>query len=343
MRWWLLLGVAGCWDPTETGPKGMVGVLVGADGAPVADQLMESLEAQKRTGPDGTFALQFKPPNTGVTFRRGGAFYQRALLPADAGVDVTLKLPALREANLACGERTCDATLRWTLAEGFTASVIVPCKAGATLDIGEVPVGTPEVTCRAGLGAPLEAISVEDRGTMLVVTPPPRLIRVVVAGPAPDTCAVALDGVPATKTPDGWTGESTGIFVATATCGGIPARPVLGDIREPSAELVWTANPPTFDPAPVFQPVGEVVLVADAGWKLAIVARPDGTFALPPLEAGRYRLIFAAPDARDAAFAVAPPPPVVGELVVAEPAEGVFVGVLELAEPLATGKIPVRR
>lgn len=343
MRWWLLLGVAGCWDPTVTGPKGMVGVLVGPDGAPVADQLLESLEAQKRTGPDGRFALQFKPPNTSVTFRRGGAFYARALQPADHGADVTLQLPALRHATLACGDRTCDATLTWTLGEGFTARVVTQCAAGKTLDLGEVPAGEPAMTCRADLGAAAEPVPLDDRGAMLVVPPPPRAVRITVEGAAPDTCEVALDGAPATKTPDGWTGESTGIFTATATCGGIPARPVLGTIQAPSAELVWSATPPTLDPGAVFSPVGEVLVVADAGWKLPIRAKADGTFALPPLDAGRYRLIFAPPDARDAMFGVQPPPAVPGTLVVAEPAEGLFVGVLELTAPLTSGEIPVRR
>jgi hypothetical protein len=343
MGGWLAVLVA-CWEPTATGPGGMVGTLVDASGAPVAGQLVESLEAVATTGDDGRFALQYKEPNTEVHFQRAGNFYQRRWQAQDPPV-VTVALPSLRAVAFACGPRRGDITLLWALGDGFAARRSIPCVPDATLALGEVPVGAPSATGRVDLGAPEEVLVLEDRGDLLRVVPPPRPIpaRIQPRTTAPTACALWVDGAPVAWSGLAGTVPASGLVTVTGRCDDLPMRPVVLGAEAGEVALDWSANPPQA-PLPSAIPAGSEVWLAarDAPWTIALDAGADGTIALPPLAPGRYRIAVAPASSRDAALAVAIANPPMGVVAWVEVDPQVWVGALELDAAVWTGRIPTR-
>ena len=343
MGWWLAHLVA-CWEPTATGPGGMVGTLVDAAGAPVAGQLVESLEAVATTAPDGRFVVQYKAPNTEVHFLRGGTFYQRRWQANDSPT-VTLALPPHRTADFACGPRSGDLTLLWTIGEGFTARRALACTPNATLALGEVPVGAPTAVGRVDLGAPEEAVAIDDRGDLLRVIPPPRAVpvRIQPLTTPPATCAVWVDGAPVAWSGLAGTVPASGLVTVTGQCDGLPIRPAIVGDAGGEAVLDWSADPPRASlPAGVPADAEVWLAASDAPWRIALAGAADGAVVLPPLAPGRYRVVAAPAASRDAALAVSIAHPPVGVLAWVEVDPQVWVGALALDAAAATGRLPTR-
>ena len=341
---WLVALAACHWTPNETGRGGMVGQLVDASGTPIVDVAIETLEAAVRTDETGRFAVTYKAPNTEVHFVRGLVFYQRRWLPSD-DAEVALRLPATRRAELTCGDRACDVTLTWALAEGFEARVAGRCASGAARDLGEIPVGTPAISCRDGVGQPESPVTLEDRGDFLVVVPPPSVlvIRIASAGAAPRGCVASVDGKPAPIAPDGsFTVSGYGLVQASAICDERPARPVVVDTASGEVSLEWSAEGPL-----VRLPPGEVDVQCrgtQGGWRATWRVDPNGILWLPPLEAGMCEIVSVPSDQRSEAWAAEAPAALrPGILTLRAIGQTGYKGWLKLEDAVLSGEIPVRR
>lgn len=338
--WWMRL--AAChWTPAETGPDGMVGTLRDATGAPIPGIAIETVEALARTDPEGRFAVGYKEPAE-VHFTRGFTFYQRLWLPTDLPV-VDLRLPHERDVELECGSVACDVTLTWPLSEGYTARVAVRCERDRGMSLVNVPVGTPGFSCRDGLGAGEMGASLDDRGGVLVVAPPPDTLVVRIGG-SPGQCEATADDVPLAIAPDGsFTATGRGLVTVRAVCDGRPARPAVIAASAGEVTLPWSASGPSvrFRGA-----VGEMEIQcrsAAGSWTATWRARADGVFLLPPLDTGNCEMVLASPDLRSAAWSANKPPTRPGVLHVIEPVPGALKGWLDLERPLVDGEIIVRQ
>ena len=144
------LGIAalllGCHGVDATGRSGMAGRLVDASGQPIAGQRILSLEAEGVTGPDGTFSVAWKDPETAIFFDRDGVHWQRAYRPEDKGTVVQVALPETETVTVSCGDAQCALELRWAKPNGLRARVRHACEPRGTF---EAPLlsGEAEVRC----------------------------------------------------------------------------------------------------------------------------------------------------------------------------------------------------
>jgi hypothetical protein len=145
----LIAALTGCWEPKQTGAKGIVGHLKSHDGRPVPGVEFETLEARAVTGADGRFAVNWKDPDRIALARIGDLIIERRYVPEDEGQVVDLVLPALARRDLIC-DAACTATITWALPRGLTLRRVQACTVGAALPLGPVPTaaaGDPAITC----------------------------------------------------------------------------------------------------------------------------------------------------------------------------------------------------
>lgn len=287
----LLLGA--CWEPKETGPTGMVGTLTASDGTPLAGVTVESVEASQKTGPDGHFAVSYKEPSRYVHFQRGGAWYRRLYRTDDEGQVVTLRMPAMDATPVTCAlDDACELVIAWELEPGFTATATLPCTPGQPVALQEHPAAAPQLACRDGR----EAVWYAHDG-QIAVRPPPWTASVEVRGPEetpPRGCEVRIGGAPAEREGNAWTARSWDPVQAAVICDDRPAIPTTLTRERPSATVDWAPDGPVLD-LEAAAPSAHAVTLAATGpagetWRITLRDRGDGTFDLPPLEPGTYRV-----------------------------------------------------
>lgn len=336
---WLLTLLA-CWEPTETTSHGMVGVLRGADGAPVKGVLVSSLESEQTTGPEGKFAVQYKPPDQFAGFHKGDAWYQRLYREADDHKVLELRLPETRDVNLVCELAPCAATLSWDLGDGLSARTTADCAPGAKRQLNQLPAGLPTAVCKVD-GTPV-ALTVVDEGTTLTLRPPDAALHIEIQtdeGSPPQSCSVDVGGRVALSEGEGlFSGAAYGRTVITANCDGRPAFPKVLDRATDSTVVVeWSPDGPSVDlgALPVLEGL-RLVLDGPQGWSLPLASGPAGVVELPPLPMGRYRLVTAGIVPLES-----PPEGLEPGVLRGKLSEAGFVGYLRLDEDLPSGKIPV--
>ena len=316
----------------------MVGRLVDATGAPLSDVVIQTVEAQARTGGDGQFAVSWREPTQVIHFERGDVFWQRAYQPEDASRQVLIQLPRERDVRLVCGGASVESTLRWEFEEGLTARVPLRCEPEKVLSLSRIPGRIPVLEG-------VEDWYVADGSRELRLYPRERPIRVEVRaaeGVNYVACEVQVAGAPATPAGEGlWVGKGAGDVAVGARCDGRPAWPQRVPLDEGSVTLDWAPVGPSVDLASVVPEAHRIVFFPTADPMLAIdeIAGFDGSFALPPLVAGSYRLWTGESADR------LPPVHAMGSegVLVVKPHSGRWVGTLILRQDVVNGRIPVRR
>lgn len=345
MLWLILLSCSG--DPVTTQTT-LAGRILGFSGKPLQGVRIESLEGQAHSGADGLFSVEIKPPNRLAHFTVEGIWYRRRVQPGEDGRVLELQLPATRAAQLQCPPVDCELLLSWPLADGFEAQLRPDCSPGATVQLPAAPAAVPEVTCTVGRGVTARQVPVEvsDQGSMLIVNPQATPVRIEVRaidGELPDDCRVwAGKRIAASAGEGAWVVEVGEPTTVGAVCAGALALPQLVD---PAAQgdgvvLEWVATGPTVELEEVAPWAEEVVIAAeDAGWSVPATLR-GGAALLPPLPAGRYRVLIRGAE-QQLPLLAEPPEAREGILTVQAPAEGTLVGRLQLEEDLEGGAIPV--
>lgn len=287
---WLVALVA-CHGPSETGPSGMVGRVVGPDGSPVAGLVIQTVEAEAVTDEAGAFRVTWKEPDTHLFFSREGLVWHRSLQPGDPK-EVELKLPATQRRELGCGTSATTVRLEWALGPGWVARATVDCEAGATVALRAAPPTDPTATCAAGKAAvPCELVAREGGWDAVAPATPLRVEVHPLEGGAPGACEVIVGGEAATASGEGfWVGRARGETVVGVTCDGRPSWPTRVQAAAGSVTVDWSRSGPTMDLEGIAPEAVAVQLKSDGG-KDWLTARPgpDGLFALPPMSAGTWR------------------------------------------------------
>lgn len=342
---------AGCHSVGGTGAGGMEGRVVDADGHPVQGLKVETEEHGQRTDAEGRFAVHYKAPAQYVHFERGDAWYVRRWRGADDPTQVEIRVPATVDRELVClADQACAVEATWTLGEAFKASAKGVCEPGGRLRWSRVPANTPaELRCTApGAAAPLK-VTIDTDQPLWRLRRAPVAVRITVRGPEgpAEGCRVVVGGVMARPEGDVFVAEAAGVVEVQATCGGWPAVPVLARVTEPTTlELEWTGRGTHLVGGEVERPLtllAEPTAERPAGWKLTVPLDASGRYHLPPLDAGRYRVV------------VGPAAALVGEalqgewaareVLIARPVadgETAYVGAFELSADRADGPLPLR-
>lgn len=341
----VLLVLVACWEPSETGPRGLVGALVDHDSAPVVGQLIESVEAQAVTDARGHFTVEWKDPVFAAHFTRGGVYFRRVLQPGDGG-RVTLRLPATAPLRLDCRQQTSEVVLQWALAPGFSGQVTHRCDRNTLLTIDGAPTGEPTVSTRVKGSVDLEPAPFTIVDGALALQPPRRQVRIdlrVDDARLNDACQVvgrdALGEVNVTAVEQGgFAGSFSGEGQLHASCAGRPIWPVVVPADALSVAVEWTGAGPVIDAMPV-APWASWLIVANHD-QLAVLVVPaqDGQFMLPPLDVGHYTLTMTALDGERASL-VGRPGRISGDVIrLTGPAGGPLAGDFELRESLVDGR-----
>jgi hypothetical protein len=350
----MLVVLVACNAVGETGPRGLVGRLLDNEGTPIANQHVATAEHGVQTGDDGSFEVRWKAPNTVATFRRGGMEWRRALQPDDPP-KVDLRLPSVRDGEIACRSETpCNAELRWDHGAGLSSRVDVKCGDGTPVArVPSMPVGKPTVTCSTLLGD-LDLLIEDDADRLLITSRPLARPFVITGAKREDGCDAKLFSGKVTQSVGTWGLEPAGDTWAWALCrgrAGVPSpvspRPAGIQDEEALVALPWAATgvdirlePPVPEPRTL-----TVIRRSESGapgWQLSIEPADDGTYRLPRLTEGEYRLGLGAPSVLGKLNP--PTPEIPGELVfVAGPGEwgveGGYVGALRLEEDLDEGML----
>jgi len=339
----MLLLLLACSTLDTTGESGLVGRITDHESQPVSDLRISSVEGDARTDENGRFAVAWKAPQQHVRFKWGPVSVTRGYAAADAGRTVELQLPAPRNVTVACPPTPCDLVATWSLPDAFDATFRTRCKvAGARIDVPDMPSGEPELSCTVGKGANAKVLPLmaSDTGDVLGFRPAKTVVSIQVRSRGDLDCDVRYEGQPATLESNRYVVEANGPGVATATCGGRPARParVDPDVRD-RVTLVWAP-----DGAAMKAPGGTLDLVAEAtdgtGWTLRL-DDAEGLRLLPPLAKGSYRLVHL-PEGTAQALVAPPPEGHAGSVVWAPQGDGSRVGRLVVDGDLPSGTLPTR-
>lgn len=338
---WMVV-LSGCWwfPPTSTSRSGMAGKVVGADGEPVVDLLVETVESTERTDAEGAFGLYYKRPDTHVHFLREDVWYRRRYVDDDAGTVVQLKLPATEPLTLACGRNTCDVEVVWTLSSGFTAKARTRCVPDAMPVVPGAPNSEPsKVTCREGTQKPAKVVPTYHRGRLTLAEAPRDLtVSLALDGATPAGCEVEIDEQHRPTAGDPVVLSASGRGLARAVCDGRAAWPVPYGYDDTSVEVAWTPSGPELRLPPGME-LGRLRMTWPEG-SFELRATRDGAFLLPPVPAGHYvvELYDEVAPKTPAGFE---PVPREGVVVGSRLAAGGFVGVLHVSDELSTGTLPL--
>jgi hypothetical protein len=299
--WWVV-ALAACWSPSGTGPRSMVGVIRAPDGAPLASLSVETVESRWVTDAQGRFKVNYKEPQQWLEFGWSDLTWRRRYRPEDAGQDVVVALPEVREVFARCEDaEACDAVARWRLPDGLEALARFRCDPFEPALVSAPDGALPdEVVCRVSATSPdaPRVVRAADAPRTWRVTPPlvPITVRLSTDdGVAPRGCAVAVDGVPAAGVGDGtYRGEGYGLVRVEARCDGVPAPSAQIITREPAEVAVdWSPVSPVVDFSGVAPGAAALRVHAEEAsgrsWRATYPAAEDGTFRLPPLAPGAYR------------------------------------------------------
>lgn len=349
----------GCWTPQTTGPNTMVGTVVDADGAPIAELSVQSIEASTVTGADGQFGLSYKEPTRFVWFTKDQVTFERHYRPDDLGTSVVVHTPAVAPRAFSCEmDTTCEVRLVWDLGEGTRAIVRGLCDTEERRVRFNAPAtGSPvEAWCRdpATPGAPDVALHVADGGTHVRLTPPWVTLDVAVSADpddAPDHCEVRVDGEVADRgAPGHWTRDVFGNVTIAADCDGVPATPKRLILRNPAGTTVrWHRVTPELDLREIAPGAQSVWLRAvegdERGWDLTLSPNARGTFTLPRLPQGGYLVTVDLEPARSQEVSLASDEQTVDLLQLIEVPNGTgqpaFVGALRTSGHVDGGVVPV--
>lgn len=355
----LLCLLGGCHEVWSTGPYGMRGVLVDDRGAPIGNQRVVSEDHGVVTEEDGSFNIRWKDPTTFVDIQRGGVKWRRKWLEdTDAGT-VTVQLPEVAEGTLSCKtEFECVAEIRWDVGNGLIGLVDMPCKdKTAPFKIQSMPKTAPLVNCPTIMGdLPLD-VRLEP-GAVHIESSPRPLPYAVVGDKPSGPCRPHLlhgeivEGIGALGL------QPKKRTFAWATCDGRAGTPVMVEPqpggrqdKEAKVDLPWSATGPNLA---VYPPLAEprtlqLIHRDEQGavqWEMTIepVDGQPGTYQLPPLPRGTYRLGFGAP--KLLATMNPPEPEVPGEIWLfrsggAWGRDGGLVGAMRLEEDKAEGVVDV--
>jgi hypothetical protein len=353
--WLGLLVLAACHEVGSTGPRGIRGVLLSSDGAPVAGQRVVSEDNGATTDAEGRFEVRWKDPTTFVDFRRGGVMWRRTWQPGVDSGEVTVQLPPVRDGEIVCRtELECRAEVKWSYPGGLAATTSVTCgERSPVASVSGLPVGTPEVRCSTILGD-LALDIVEAQGRVTIRSKPPAVEVAIAGAPEGADCRVEIldgevvDGISAVglraaRPTHAWTvcngryGPPTSVDPAQRVAQGERATLSLPAAAS-GVDLVL--DPPLTEPD-----VLALVLRARDGsvaWEQRIEPVAPGRYLLPPLPRGEYRLGWGAADV----FAqVNPPDPEIPGTVVIAARPGVwgevggYVGSLRLEEDTPSGTL----
>lgn len=336
----LPLWLAGChWlTPTVTDETAMAGFLRDPGGAPVVGQKVESVETSVLTDEEGRFGLHYKRPETYVHFRWNEMQYRRAYRPEDEGHPVEILLPPIRSLEVACGHLSCALTLDWDLADGLSARWDGRCEAGRSVLIPGAPQGVPAVACRPKVTDPPADLVTRLSTDRLELLPPPRPVRVEIAGDEHTSCRVSAGDADGEARPDGaFVVPVSGEASVQVVCDGRSALPAAVAPDADAVSVTWVGEGPELRPPPGMV-LDHLILTREdpGGWRLVARASPDGGFLLPPLPAGRYAVQLHGGQASEVPVARSSEPPpdrLVGQML----ASGQYAGALVLTHDQGDG------
>ncbi len=162
---WLLATLMACHGLSQTGPSGMKGVVLDAQGYPVAGLRLASIEAEGETDAEGGFEVAYKSDAPYLQFEHLGAWYRRHYLPEDQGHTVKLALPQTRDVEVRCPGQPVQIEFNWSLGQGFDAYLQIDCVPGDSMGVQGVPLAAPTATARRSAGA-AQAVKVRDQGSL---------------------------------------------------------------------------------------------------------------------------------------------------------------------------------
>jgi hypothetical protein len=352
----VLLLLVGCHEVGQTGRRGIRGVLLDADDAPIARQRVVSEDHGAMTDENGRFEVRWKDPTTFVDMRRGGVTWRRTWQPdVDRGV-VPVKLPPVREGEVVCRtEIECMAEVTWTFPEGLKAFTTVQCGERTPASVlPQMPAGVPVVRCSTILGELVLDVADRQGRVMIKSRPAPQAVNIT-GVESPSECSVGVfDGEVVTGI-----GE-TGLRVrrdtyAWSICGGRVGPPVQVRPRDRSSshdgavvlagalEGVDLALTPPL-PAPATLHLVRRARDGSIDWEQRVAPTGEGLYRLPPLPRGDYRLGWGASDVL--ATVNPPEPEIPGTVVIVARAGewgevGGYVGSLRLEEDTPRGALRV--
>ena len=195
----ILLMLTGCFEPEFTGPDGMVGRVIDAEGKPVRGLRVVSEEHGDTTDQDGRFAVQYKEPSQYIHFYYDGLWMKRQWQEGGDELRVLLRLPPLQDLEMFCElPYQCNAEFHWELDGHLEATATAKCLPGIPTSLVRVPMGTPKAVCRSVSGRGTEVVPrVSIEGKRLSLLPPPSELRVEVHDRnrrTPQECAVFVSG-----------------------------------------------------------------------------------------------------------------------------------------------------
>lgn len=354
---WLLL-LLGCWEPTSTNARGMVGTLVGPDGIPIDGQVVESLEGRAVTDALGTFKVAWKEPSTYIHFQREGLWFKRFWQPDQDTSLVTVALPELVQTRVWCEHvEVCKTELTWKRDDGLIVTARPTCDPD---DHRPEPMwipaglGAPSGVCKGETSKERSPMATRLQGDQLRLTPPLVPLRIELSASAatqPRRCEVFADGLPATTVADGaYTIDVFGKIVISVTCDGIAAKPHAIIVRKPATwQAHWTRDTPEVDLQAAVPWATSLRMHAregiGSGWFHSMEVGPNGTVKLPPLTPGLYVVGIGVSD--EEIVAVRPVDdlePQVLHLVRRPAEEGdepSYIGILPVAVDSLEGQVPV--
>ena len=234
--WFMLF--YGCWAPTETGPKGMVGQILSPEGSPIPGIHVNTLEERVVSDQEGRFAIQYKSPEQYIHFMWGKTWFRRPYLEADLGGVVDITLPAFSTVDLVC-QYTCDLDLQWQLPGGLEARMRSKCVAGKESEPLTIPTPKSTMSCQRSEAKTEGFVRLNDG--VLTVLPPTRRVTVVIAPASapPKSCEVFIGDTVARKVDElRYVADGTGVMEVTVTCDDIAAPVTEVKVEGEAVEVV---------------------------------------------------------------------------------------------------------
>jgi hypothetical protein len=254
----------------------VTGTLRSSTDTPLASVAVRAGGVDAVTASDGGFRA---PPGSPVAFAYGGVEYAADVVRAEP-----FFLPAVRKVEVRCPtDDACDLVLDFGTHGDLTATVRHACAPGVVFPL-DAPNHEPRAVCQGG-----RALYVDARRERIDLHPEGRPVEVRVEGADPATCEAWVDGIPLKAADGRFRGQARGLAWAGGRCAGRPLAPRALEPSMAAVTLLAPSSGPELRVADAAPWAVEVVLTDPAGW--SVNARPvDGTFALPALPPGEYRL-----------------------------------------------------